>query len=278
MKKPHVINIFILLSSLTLDQLTKRWGETLPTIHFNRGFILGFFAGQPPSIRIVTMAFSAGILFTLYFVILYIVPRRARWLTFSLSLMMGGLIGNVLDKLMYAHTRDFIPFALGDWAFVFNVADIMIWSGAAGIIFILLKYDHLIWYQDTTRKKYLINISEQISFSLQLTVIVFNACLLLSIFCFTFISSSFSVGLDAKMSVALALASITVFACLFSFIAGIIMSHRRLGPLYAFDRFVNDLLEGKDRSALRLREKDHYKHLEVTSEKLRNHISKLAEK
>lgn len=276
MKKSHIINIFILIGAIGLDQLTKRYGETLPTIHFNRGFILGFFAGQPPSIRIVTMAFSAAIIFTLYLVFLYLLPRRAKWLTFSLSLMMGGLFGNVIDKLMYAHTRDFIPFSLGNYHMVFNVADIMIWVGAAVIVWILIRHDDLIWYQETTRRQYLVNIPEQLSFSLQLTVIVFNACLLLSIFCFAFISSTFSVGFEGKVSVALALASITLFTCLFSFLAGIIMSHRRLGPLYAFDRFVNDLLEGKDRG-LKLREKDNYKHLELTSEKLRKHFHKKTE-
>ena len=51
-------------------------------------------------------------------------------------------------------------------------------------------------------------------------------------------------------------------------ILGRILSHRMAGPLYAFEKFLEDLLSGKDRE-LKLRAGDDFQHLEELSQKLR---------
>jgi signal peptidase II len=51
-------------------------------------------------------------------------------------------------------------------------------------------------------------------------------------------------------------------------LVGRVLSHRIAGPLFAFERFLFDLLAGKD-SPMKLRAGDEFRHLEELSEELR---------
>ncbi|MCA3843061.1 MAG: lipoprotein signal peptidase, partial [Burkholderia sp.] len=85
-------------------------------------------------------AFTAlGIAATL--VICFLLKRHGQQRLFSLSLAMilGGALGNVIDRLVYGHVIDFLDFHLGAWHFpAFNLADSAITVGA-----VLLIYDEL---------------------------------------------------------------------------------------------------------------------------------------
>lgn len=49
----------------------------------------------------------------------------------ALSLIVGGALGNVWDRLSYGHVIDFFEFHLGEWHFaIFNIADSAICVGA----------------------------------------------------------------------------------------------------------------------------------------------------
>jgi signal peptidase II len=53
----------------------------------------------------------------------------------ALSLVMGGALGNVIDRLLHGYVVDFLSFHHGAWAFpAFNVADSAISLGAALLI------------------------------------------------------------------------------------------------------------------------------------------------
>ena len=53
-----------------------------------------------------------------------------RILTFALGLVMGGAVGNLYDRLMLGHVRDFLDFRFGKWAYpTFNIADSAICVG-----------------------------------------------------------------------------------------------------------------------------------------------------
>lgn len=55
---------------------------------------------------------------------------------FSLSLILSGAIGNVIDRLVYGHVIDFLLFYWNDWYFpAFNLADCFITIGAILVIF-----------------------------------------------------------------------------------------------------------------------------------------------
>ena len=62
-------------------------------------------------------------------------PRGARWFPLALSLILGGAVGNVIDRVRIGAVVDFIDFHVGDWHWpAFNVADSAICVGAALLV------------------------------------------------------------------------------------------------------------------------------------------------
>lgn len=63
-------------------------------------------------------------------------PRRgAGWLACALALVMGGALGNVIDRLLHGYVIDFLHFHWQRWYYpAFNVADTAITIGAVMLI------------------------------------------------------------------------------------------------------------------------------------------------
>jgi signal peptidase II len=137
---------FLLLALLVivLDQITKvavldlfEPGERLSvlpglfdlTLLFNRGAAFSFLAGHDGWQR----WFFVGIAMAASAFILYLLLRQRQQVMFSvaLGLILGGAIGNVVDRLLYGQVVDFLLFHQGNWYFpAFNVADSAISVGA----------------------------------------------------------------------------------------------------------------------------------------------------
>ena len=61
--------------------------------------------------------------------------ERLAVLSAGLALVLGGAIGNLIDRAQYGYVTDFIQVWFGDWAYPsFNVADVGITVGAAFLI------------------------------------------------------------------------------------------------------------------------------------------------
>ena len=61
--------------------------------------------------------------------------RGATWLAIALSLVMGGALGNVIDRVWHGHVIDFIHFHWERWYYpAFNVADMAITVGAIMLV------------------------------------------------------------------------------------------------------------------------------------------------
>jgi len=62
---------------------------------------------------------------------LWRLPKNDPWMAVSLSLILGGAIGNLYDRLMHGYVIDFLDFYWGTAHFpAFNVADSAITVGA----------------------------------------------------------------------------------------------------------------------------------------------------
>ena len=62
---------------------------------------------------------------------LYKLPRENKWLAVALSLVLGGALGNLFDRLAYGHVIDFISVHWsGSYFPAFNIADSAITIGA----------------------------------------------------------------------------------------------------------------------------------------------------
>lgn len=84
-----------------------------------------FFAG-------VALAVSIGIVWWL----LTLPPRGRGVLALGLVLVLGGAIGNVIDRLAYGHVIDFLLFHYKGWSYpAFNIADSAISCGVVLILF-----------------------------------------------------------------------------------------------------------------------------------------------
>jgi signal peptidase II len=63
---------------------------------------------------------------------LWRLPRQQVVLGFALTLVLGGALGNLYDRVVLGHVIDFISVYVGDWRFAtFNIADSAISIGAA---------------------------------------------------------------------------------------------------------------------------------------------------
>lgn len=67
---------------------------------------------------------------------LWTLPMRGHpWLTIGLALILGGAVGNGIDRVFQGHVVDFLHFHWGDAYFpAFNAADIAITTGAIMLI------------------------------------------------------------------------------------------------------------------------------------------------
>ena len=64
---------------------------------------------------------------------------RERWLGIAVALILGGALGNLIDRVIYGHVVDFVQLYWRDWYFPsFNVADAAISGGAAVLIALTL--------------------------------------------------------------------------------------------------------------------------------------------
>lgn len=137
---------------IALDQLTKvyfntafQYGErvnVLPffdfTLVFNRGAAFSFLASEEGWQRWL----FTGLGCVAAVVIIWMLRRTHGQPRFSLALtlILGGAIGNVIDRVVYGHVVDFLLFYWNDWQFpAFNLADVGISCGA-----VLLVLDELL--------------------------------------------------------------------------------------------------------------------------------------
>jgi signal peptidase II len=99
----------------------------------NRGAAFSMFDGGGGwQARVLTVV---GITASLF--ILYLLARHGSQRLFSvaLALILGGALGNVVDRLLYGHVVDFLLFHYRQWEFpAFNVADTSITCGAVLLI------------------------------------------------------------------------------------------------------------------------------------------------
>jgi len=137
------------LITLILDQATKLYTlfvydlplrepvEFAPFINlivvWNRGISYGLFQQDGDLGRwiLIVVSILAAIGLSVW-----IRRTEAKLLATSLGLIVGGAIGNVIDRLAYGAVFDFIQFHIGDWSwYVFNVADAAIVAGVIGLLY-----------------------------------------------------------------------------------------------------------------------------------------------
>ncbi|MBP1739566.1 MAG: lipoprotein signal peptidase [Deltaproteobacteria bacterium] len=143
------------LAVIALDQMTKHWIATRFPLHETQPLISGFFnlvhvrnRGMAFGIMnrpgadwgfILLLAATLGAVALLLFWFYRLNPEEKR-MPYPLSLVLGGAIGNLLDRIRIGEVIDFLDFYLGPYHWpAFNVADSAITVGtiwlAASLLF-----------------------------------------------------------------------------------------------------------------------------------------------
>jgi signal peptidase II len=146
MKNWHWFVLSILI--IICDQTSKYWAETalipynpmpvMPmlnfTLAFNTGAAFSFLNGAGDWHRWFFSGFS--LIMSLVLVVwLYRTPPQARLLSAGISFILGGAIGNLIDRAFYGYVIDFIDVYYEHHHFAtFNIADSAICIGAAFFI------------------------------------------------------------------------------------------------------------------------------------------------
>lgn len=136
--------IVILLDQITKITITKlfSYAENLPltsffnlTLVYNKGAAFGILADQPGWQRVFFTVLGLGA--AAYIVFLLSRHASQKLFCWALALIMGGALGNVIDRIAYGHVIDFLDFHYKElYHFpAFNLADSAICLGAA--LFIL---------------------------------------------------------------------------------------------------------------------------------------------
>ena len=103
----------------------------------NTGISYGLFQTQGPLGQWVLLAFKAVAVLLLWIWLAHVKDRLA---ALSLGLIIGGAIGNAIDRLAYGWVADFVFFHIStpNWQFnwyVFNLADVAIVAGVVGLLY-----------------------------------------------------------------------------------------------------------------------------------------------
>ncbi len=144
-----ILMVCVLKSSLLFDQISK----ILIGLYFNLNksivIIKNFFSitlvhntGAAWSIlqnkNIFILIFSIVALIIIYrFMFLFKTNKRNN---FAFGLLVGGIFGNLLDRIIYGYVRDFFDFTIFSYDYpVFNIADIFIVIGVILLIIAIIK-------------------------------------------------------------------------------------------------------------------------------------------
>jgi len=122
-----------------LDLQFRREIEILPFFDLrwveNRGVSMGFLTASNETTRWLLVALTTAIAL---FVAIWLWREKRRDDAWGLALVLGGALGNIVDRIRFGYVVDFADLHFGEWRpfLVFNVADAAI---TIGVLLLLLR-------------------------------------------------------------------------------------------------------------------------------------------
>jgi signal peptidase II len=132
--KWNIVFLLVALLVIGLDQWSKNWlqthlvpGQSIPEAGFfrltyaqNTGAAFSIFYGRTAILTYVSILGALLILSYNFFLSRAFPTLVSRWNKVALGLILGGTVGNLIDRFTLHYVRDFID--VGPWP-IFNVAD-----------------------------------------------------------------------------------------------------------------------------------------------------------
>ncbi len=151
-KASFVLRLFFFI--VLLDQASKfvvdrllPLNESVPVIQNffnltyirNKGAAFGIFAGSAESFRVFFLILFSVVAIGFVVKILVGLPGSEKGLITALTFILGGAVGNLIDRLLYGEVIDFLDFYWSSYHWpAFNVADSFITVGVVLILFRLV--------------------------------------------------------------------------------------------------------------------------------------------
>ncbi|MBE9546522.1 MAG: lipoprotein signal peptidase [Proteobacteria bacterium] len=155
MKKRHIFPFAVAAFVVLLDQITKFYISSSMSVYDstpvidgffnityvrNAGAAFGFLAKASPMIRSL---FLIGVTIAVILLIIYYIWKikaEEKLFVLPLSLILGGAVGNLIDRIRFGEVIDFLDFYIGSchWP-AFNVADSAISVGAIILVFEMFR-------------------------------------------------------------------------------------------------------------------------------------------
>ena len=153
LRSPLRAGIVTAIVTLILDQASKLWlldvfdiahrGTVRVTPFFdlvlawNIGISFGWFQNDSPAAQVALMAVKAAAVIALA---IWMARARTMMATIALGMIIGGAIGNAIDRIAYGAVVDFALFhvQIGEKTFnwyVFNLADVAIVVGVIALLY-----------------------------------------------------------------------------------------------------------------------------------------------
>tara|TARA_Y100000591_G_C21570720_1_gene563295 strand:- start:106 stop:603 length:498 start_codon:yes stop_codon:yes gene_type:complete len=150
-KNFFLLNLLLVLSIFLFDRFSKIYVIHLDkkffgsdiysskflniTLIWNEGIAFGLFSFKDKDIYNI---FTILILLIISFIFFMIIKSKGLE-RYALSMILGGALGNVFDRILYKRVPDFLDFHVENFHwFIFNIADIFITTGV--IFMILLEF------------------------------------------------------------------------------------------------------------------------------------------
>ena len=146
----------VALAAASADQLFKLWMigvlDAQPVqrialtpffdlvMAWNRGISYGLLKQDSDAGRWGLVAVSVLAVLALAY---WLAQLQSRFPALSLGLIIGGAAGNVIDRVRFGAVADFFSFHVGSFHwYIFNLADVAIVAGVAGLLFNSLAASH----------------------------------------------------------------------------------------------------------------------------------------
>ena len=158
MRRKYWILLIVFLVVISLDQSTKLMiQQTLPLhkqvevlpgffnlIHVrNTGGAFGIFGGEKDPVGSALFVAASLVAVGILVILFLRVKDHEKSLSFSLSLLLSGAIGNLIDRIAYGEVIDFLDFYVSSYHWpAFNIADSAISVGIGLMALELLIKEH----------------------------------------------------------------------------------------------------------------------------------------
>lgn len=240
----------LIVGLLTLDQLTKGMA---PAPTFNAGLFFGAFEHSSAFFRVFCVSIAMAVLFLVLTLVQFLYWKLIPKVVWAAALIQSALLGNGLDRLRDGYVRDFIKLPGGLSGFVFNLADLYLWTGIGMILWQLLWRPSQLWPEYDIRHQFLLYPKSQARVIAVLLLVCGSAGFGTFLFAVGYLRAVHVQVSLMEMFIGFLFLQVLMFSVLIGF--AVVWSNRIYGPFKSIERYLKEVQPGT-RTPVRTRVSD----------------------